>query len=75
MKINTNVWKIVLLFASPNFRNSVIILLKFFEDSDNICVSWQIINEIIERKTNNIDDNLIRYFRNRNINELIMILE
>ena len=50
-------------------KKTIILEKKFIENRDNIWVTWQIINEIIGRITNNIHDNLIRDFKNRNINE------
>ena len=52
-------------------KKTIISEKKFIENRDNRRVTWQIINETIGRKTNNIDDNLIRDFKNRNINELL----
>lgn len=41
---------------------------KFFENRYDIRVTWQIINEIIGKKTNNIDETIIKHFNINNDN-------
>lgn len=43
---------------------------KFFENKSNIRVTWQIINEIIGKKTYNIDENIIKNFKNTNLTDI-----
>lgn len=43
---------------------------KFFENRNNIRVTWQILNEIIGKKSNNIDENILKNFKNLNLSEI-----
>lgn len=54
-----------LIWAKNNYYR-----VKFIENRTNMRVTWQLINEIIGKKTNNIDQTLTRNFKNSNISNL-----
>lgn len=43
---------------------------KFFENRANMRITWQLVNEIIGVKTNNIDETILRNFNVTNLNEI-----
>lgn len=43
---------------------------KFYENRNNIRVTWQIINELIGKKTTNLDETIKKNFKNLNITDI-----